>query len=104
VRTGVSTVDDHKEQRQIARIEGTIGTQKQWQQNFTYDSIGRLSSAREFRGDNPDPSGQSYLVNFDYDLFGNRYQKQSRNGGNPFTQIWTEDSDINQLTNRLAWQ
>jgi len=97
-----NSLDETKNNGQIARIEGTIGTQKQWQQNFTYDSIGRLSSAREFRGDNPDPSGQSYLTNYDYDLFGNRYQKQSRNGGNPFTQIWTEDSDINQLTNRIA--
>ncbi len=97
-----NSLDETKNNGQIARIEATIGTQKQWQQNFTYDSIGRLASAREFRGDNPDPSGQSYLINYDYDLFGNRYQKQSRNAGNPFAQIWTEDSDINQLTNRLA--
>ncbi|HEY3024715.1 MAG TPA: BPSL0067 family protein, partial [Pyrinomonadaceae bacterium] len=94
-----NSLDETKNNGQIARIEGTIGTQKQWQQNFTYDSIGRLSSAREFRGDN---NQQSYLINYDYDQFGNRYQKQARNAGNPFTQIWTEDSDINQLTNRLA--
>ena len=97
-----SSLDETKNNGQIARIEGTIGTQKLWQQNFTYDSIGGLSSAREFRGDNPDPSGQSYLINYDYDLFGNRYQKQARNGGNPFTQIWTEDSAINQATNRYV--
>jgi RHS repeat-associated protein len=96
---GTNSVDETKNNGQIARIEGTIATQKQWQQNFTYDPIGRLSSARELRGDN---NQQSYLVNYDYDLFGNRYQKQSRNAGNPFSQIWTEDADINQLTNRLA--
>ena len=61
--------------------------------------MGRLSSAREFRGDN---NQQSWLVNYDYDVFGNRYQKQSHNSGNPFTQIWTEDSDITQATNRFA--
>jgi RHS repeat-associated protein len=94
-----NTLDETKNNGQIARIEGTIATTKQWQQNFAYDSLGRLSSAREFRGDN---NQQSYLVNYDYDLFGNRYQKQSRNNGNPFAQIWTEDSDITQPTNRFA--
>jgi RHS repeat-associated protein len=94
-----NSLDESKNNGQIARIEGTIGTQKQWQQNFAYDSIGRLSSARELRGDN---NQQSYLINYDYDLFGNRYQKQSRNGGNPFTQVWTEDADIDQMTNRVA--
>ncbi len=97
-----NSLDETKNNGQIARIEGTIGTQKQWQQNFTYDSIGRLSSAREFRGDNPDPSGQSYLINYDYDLFGNRKQKQANNSSNPFAQIWTEDADIDQTTNRIA--
>src|SRR6266851_4000155 len=94
-----NTLDETKNNGQIARIEGTIATAKQWQQNFAYDSLGRLSSAREFRGDN---NQQSWLANYDYDVFGNRYQKQSRNSGNPFTQIWTEDSDITQATNRFA--
>ncbi len=65
---------------------------------FGYDSVGRLSSAREFRGDN---SAQSYLVNYEYDLFGNRYQKQAQNGGNPFTQIWVETAHVDQATNRF---
>lgn len=94
-----NTLDETKNNGQIARIEGTIATAKQWQQNFAYDSLSRLSSAREFRGDN---NQQSWLVNYDYDVFGNRYQKQSHNSGNPFTQIWTEDSDITQATNRFA--
>ncbi|HEX5702345.1 MAG TPA: RHS repeat-associated core domain-containing protein [Pyrinomonadaceae bacterium] len=92
-------VDETKNTGQIARIEGFIATQKQWQQNFAYDSLGRLSSARELRGDN---GQQVWLANYEYDVFGNRYQKQAQNNGNPFTQIWTEDADINKNTNRYA--
>jgi RHS repeat-associated protein len=93
-----NTVDESKNSGQIAQIEGFIGTQKQWQQRFAYDSLNRLASAREFRGDN---SQQSYLVNYEYDLFGNRYQKQAQNGGNPFTQKWVEAGDVDQSTNRF---
>jgi hypothetical protein len=93
-----NTLDESKNNGQIARIEGTIATQKQWQQNFAYDSLGRLSSAREFRGDN---NQQSYLISYNYDLFGNRYQYQSQNGGNPFSQVWVESGQINQGNNRF---
>jgi hypothetical protein len=65
-------VDETKNNGQIGRIEGFIGTTKQWQQRFSYDSLGRLSQASEYRGDN---SQQSYLNNYDYYTFGNRYQK-----------------------------
>jgi RHS repeat-associated protein len=94
-----NSVDQSKNAGQIAEIEGFIGTQKQWQQRFAYDKLGRLSSAREFRGDN---SQQSYLVNYEYDVFGNRYQKQAQNGGNPFPQIWVESNHVDQATNRLS--
>jgi RHS repeat-associated protein len=94
-----NTVDETKNGGRIARIEGFIAAQKQWQQNFAYDSLGRLSSAREFRGDN---GQQSWKLNYDYDAFGNRYQKQANNPGNPFPQMWTEVADINQGTNRYA--
>lgn len=94
-----NTVDVTKNNGQIAQIEGFINTQKQWQQSFVYDTVGRLASAREFRGDN---SAQSYLVNYEYDLFGNRYQKQTQNGGNPFTQIWVETAHVDQATNRFS--
>jgi RHS repeat-associated protein len=40
-----------------------------------YSLGGRLSSARESRGDN---NQQSWLVNYDYDVFGDRYQKHPR--------------------------
>jgi RHS repeat-associated protein len=93
-----NTLDETKNNGQIAQIEGFIQAQKQWQQRFAYDSLGRLASAREFRGDN---SAQSYLVNYEYDVFGNRYQKQAQNGDNPFTQIWVETSHVDQATNRF---
>ena len=94
-----NTLDESQNNGQIAQIEGFISAQKQWQQRFAYDSVGRLSSAREFRGDN---GQQSYLINYEYDVFGNRYQKQAQNGGNPFTQVWVEAGQIDQATNRFA--
>ena len=94
-----NTIDESKNNGQIAQIEGFIGAQKQWQQRFAYDTLGRLASAREFRGDN---SQQSYLVNYEYDVFGNRYQKQAQNAGNPFTQKWVETADVTQATNRFS--
>ena len=93
-----NTIDETKNNGQVAQIEGLIAAQKQWQQRFAYDNLGRLASAREFRGDN---SQQSYLVNYEYDVFGNRYQKSAQNGGNPFTQKWVEDGQIDQATNRF---
>lgn len=53
------TVDTSKNVGQIARVEGTIGTQRQWQQRFSYDTLGRLTSAGEYRGDT---LAQTYLL------------------------------------------
>jgi len=94
-----NTIDESKNTDAIAQIEGFIGGAKQWQQRFAYDKLGRLTSAREFRGDN---SAQSYLANYEYDVFGNRYQKAAQNGGNPFTQKFVETGDVDQATNRFA--
>lgn len=92
-------VDESKNNGQIARVEGFVGAQKQWQQRFEYDSLGRLSSAGESRGDT---GQQSYLLSYDYDAYGNRYQKQQRNPGNPFAQSWVEDGAFSPATNRFA--
>lgn len=59
-----------------------------------------MSSAREFRGDN---GAQSWQGNYDYDVFRNRYQYQSQNGGNPFSQVWVESGQISQSTNRFTF-
>ncbi len=88
---------------QLAKIESTIGTAKQWEQRFGYDSIGRLAEAREHRGDT---NALSYKQKFDYDRFGNLYRK---NASNPTTGQATpiafapiEDADISKTTNRFT--
>ncbi|HEX8844615.1 MAG TPA: RHS repeat-associated core domain-containing protein, partial [Pyrinomonadaceae bacterium] len=93
------TVDESKNNGQIGRIEGFIGTAKQWQQRFSYDSLGRLSQASEYRGDN---SQQSYSNTYDYDPFGNRYQKAA-NQSNPLPYTAVEDTDISKSTNRFTF-
>jgi VCBS repeat-containing protein len=94
------TVDNTKNNGQIGTIEGYIGTQKQWQQRFSYDSLGRLSNASEYRGDN---AQQSYLIAYDYDRFGNRYQKAASNptSTNPFAYVPVENADVDKATNRF---
>jgi RHS repeat-associated protein len=96
------TVDETKNNGQIGRIEGYSGANKQWQQRFSYDSIGRLSQASEYRGDN---NQQSYLINYNYDQFGNRYQYAANNplSTNPLPYTAVEDSNISKATNRLTF-
>ena len=93
------TLDETKNNGDLAQIEGLIGSVKQWQQRYTYDSVGRLTTAREKRGDNGQPS---YLVKYDYDVYGNRFQYSAQNGGNPFTQVWVETGQISGSNNRFT--
>lgn len=102
INMATGAVDDTKNNGQVARIEGFIGgtlqtPTKQWQQRLSYDSIGRLSQAAEYRGD----SGVlTYQSNYQYDRFGNRLQPQTLNTQNlAFTPV--EDTDIDKLTNRF---
>jgi RHS repeat-associated protein len=99
VDMGSGAVDETKNNGQLARIEGTIGTQRQWQQRFQYDSLGRLAAAGEYYGETL--QNRSYLLNYDYDVYGNRYQKQSRNQNNQVAQSWVEDGAYAATTNRL---
>ncbi len=92
-------VDQTKNNGQIAEIEALIQTTKQWVQRFAYDGLGRLSSGREFRGND---NHRSYLVNYEYDVFGNRYQKQIQNTDNPFAQVWVDEGHIDLATNRFS--
>ncbi len=107
VNPTTGAVDETKNNGQVGSIESWFSVKsssmgmilsKQWQQRFSYDSLGRLSAAGEFRGDN---NQTTYLLNYDYDLYGNRYQKQARNSGNPFIQHWVEDNAFDPLTNRF---
>ncbi len=87
-----------KNNGQLAKIDSIIGTAQQWTQKFSYDAIGRLSSANEYRGDT---GTLSYAQQFDYDRFGNLYRKaQNNQTGLLITPI--EDSDISKTTNRFT--
>jgi len=101
---GSGALDTTKNNGQLGRIEGFIGSSKQWSQRFGYDELGRLSEAREYKqGDN---AQLTYKQKFDFDRFGNLYRKASSNptAGQqnplPFTPI--EEADISKSTNRFT--
>jgi hypothetical protein len=60
-----------KNNGQIAQIDGYIGSNKQWQQKFGYDSLGRLKAASESQVES---GPRTYLINYDYDRFNNRFK------------------------------
>ncbi len=66
------SVDTTKNNGQIGRIDGYINAAKQWDQRFTYDSLGRLSQSAEYQGN----GSQTYQAHYDYDRYGNRFQYQ----------------------------
>ncbi|MGH9958103.1 MAG: RHS repeat-associated core domain-containing protein, partial [Pyrinomonadaceae bacterium] len=88
--TGV--VDVTKNNGQIGRVDGLTDGTKQWDQRFTYDSLGRLSQAAEYRGDN---SQLTWQTHYDYDRYGNRFQDQ-QNIGVAFTPVLTADVDASR--------
>jgi RHS repeat-associated protein len=96
-------LDLTKNNGQLGKVESFIGTAKQSTQKFSYDSIGRLIEAKEFRGDN---NVLTYKEHFDFDRFGNMYRKASNNGtagqANPLPFTPIEDSDISKSTNRFT--
>ncbi len=79
----------------IGRIDGFINGAKQWDQRMVYDSLGRLSTAAEYRGDN---GAQAWATHYDYDRYGNRFQYQS-NSNVAYTPV--QMSDIDASTNRF---
>jgi RHS repeat-associated protein len=100
VDMATGAVDASKNNGQLARIESTVGAQRLWQQRFQYDSLGRLASAGEHYGGALE--NRAYLLNYDYDVYGNRYQKASRNQNNQVAQSWVEDGAYAAGTNRFA--
>lgn len=88
---------------QLGKVESYIGGQKQWTQKFFYDSLGRLSDAKEYKGST---TTLSYKQHFDFDRFGNLYRKQANNSATgqetplPYTAI--ENSDISKSTNQFT--
>lgn len=101
-----NTVDETKNNGQLAQIESYIGgapssPTKQFAQKFVYDSIGRLERETEYRGDT---GAQVYSQKFSYDRFGNRYLKASENPSsqNPLLPTFVEDGNVDRATNRFA--
>jgi YD repeat-containing protein len=88
-------VDVSKNNGQIGRVDGFTDGTKQGDQRFTYDSLGRLSQAAEYRGDNGQLTWQAH---YDYDRYGNRFQDQ-QNIGVGFIPVLSADVDANR--NRL---
>ena len=81
VNQSTGSVDTSKNTGQIARIEAFIGgtsssPTKQSQQRCSYDSLDRLETGGEYRGDT---SALVYKSKFSYDRFGNRFRKAADN-------------------------
>jgi RHS repeat-associated protein len=97
-----------KNNGKLEQIESFIGSNKQWTQNFRYDSIGRLKQTEERRGDT---NALTYKQVFDFDRFGNLYRKAASNPTTgqqnplPFTPIEETTTpgtgDIDRATNRF---
>ncbi|MEK6280518.1 MAG: RHS repeat-associated core domain-containing protein [Acidobacteriota bacterium] len=88
----VNTVNNNG---QLGRVDSFIAETKQWDQRFTYDALGRLSQAAEYRGDN---GAQSYQAHYDYDRYGNRFQYQQNIN---LSHTTVQPSDIVATTNRF---
>jgi hypothetical protein len=82
-----------------ASIGVTIGSPpvKQWDERFSYDSLGRLDIAAEYRGDN---TQLTWRTDYDYDRYGNRLQNGGQNYNLSYTQV--QSSDLNSQTNRFT--
>src|SRR5262249_5740917 len=78
VNQASGSVDTTKNNGQIGRIEGYINGAKQWDQRFSYDSLSRLSTAAEYRGDN---GQQTWQTQYTFDRYGNRFQSGIGNSG-----------------------
>ncbi len=92
-------VDKSKNNGQVGRIDGTINgsSAKEWEQRFSYDELGRLSTAAEYQqGTGGTPTWRQV---FTYDRYGNRFQSGSSNSGVGFMDVVT--NDISTSTNRF---
>jgi RHS repeat-associated protein len=91
-------VDTTKNTGQVARIEGYVNAVRQWQQRFSYDKLGRLDIASEYRGDVL--ATRVYESNYDYDRWSNRMQVAASNAASlPYWEVKT--TDINSTNNRI---
>lgn len=99
VDPNTGSVDSSKNNGQVAVTENSVGGSLQWQQRFTYDSLGRLKQASEHPGNAL--SNTSYKMAYDYDRYGNRRMAANQAQAlQPYTPVG--DSDIDAQTNRFT--
>jgi hypothetical protein len=96
-------VDAQKNNGQLGRIDAFIGGTpqspvKQWDERFSYDSLGRLDVASEYRGDN---SALTWQADYDYDRYGNRTRVSGTGYSAALRQRGTELQSVT-ATNRAA--
>lgn len=70
--TANGTTDTSKNNGQIGKVTGTIGTTAKWNQGFSYDELGRLANVTEHQGNAMTTS--NYSQSYTYDRYGNRFQ------------------------------
>lgn len=104
INTADGTVNSSKNNGQLARVESYVGgttasPNKQFQQRFVYDALGRLRQSAEHRGDNA--TVQVYQQTFSYDRFNNRFMKQSENQNPVLPYSAVEEAEIDKNTNRF---
>lgn len=97
VNQSQGSVDTSKNNGQIGRIDSYINGAKQWDQRFSYDSLGRLSTAAEYQQGNNNQL--TWQTQYTFDRYGNRFQSGSGNSGVSYTPVIT--SEINSATNRF---
>src|SRR5215217_4484860 len=93
------SVDMTKNNGQIGRVDGVINgsSTKEWDQRFSYDEVGRLSTASEYQqGTGSTPS---WKQEFTYDRYGNRFQSGSGNTVLNYTPVVS--TDITASSNRF---
>lgn len=98
VNQTTGAVTTSKNTGQVASIEGFIDGAKQWQQRMSYDTLGRLTLASEYRGDT---GQQVWQADYDYDKWGNRLQLTGNQNVN-ISFIEVKTMDIDQTTNRFT--
>jgi RHS repeat-associated protein len=99
VTQSTGSVDKSKNNGQIGRTDGFINgsSTKEWEQRFSYDELGRLSTASEYQqGTGGSPT---WKQEFSYDRYNNRFQSGSGNTGMSFVSVVS--SDITASTNRF---
>jgi RHS repeat-associated protein len=96
--TSSGDVDTSKNNGQIGKVLGTIGTTAQWNQGFSYDELGRLSNVVEHQGSSM--FTQTYSQSYTFDRYGNRFQSANSTLG--LIGVSSSDYDTTNNNNRFV--